>query len=172
MFCQFLKSCIHRLEVYFLCSDTTDPKAEPHLAVFLSCCLPAVPGLPRPKISRTILDARDVLEGKIDMSHVHKHLLDAAVCNVFKRFCVCRAKAFTVRDDENLRAGYHVVVLFLHRVTQAGTLTKFIPSLGLSVFICKSMGSTYAKPLEDFANRRIQKMFLQDNGTNHIKSSA
>ena len=25
---------------------------------------------------------------------------------------------------------------------------------------CKSMGSTYAKPLEDIANRRIQKMFL------------
>ena len=26
---------------------------------------------------------------------------------------------------------------------------------------CKSMGSTYAKPLEDIANRRIQKMFLK-----------
>ena len=63
-----------------------------------------------------------MLEGEIDVSHIQKHFLDAAVGNVFKRFCVGRAKGLTVRDEENLRAGYHVVVLFLHRITQAGTL--------------------------------------------------
>ena len=33
---------------------------------------------------------------------------------------------------------------------------------------CKSMGSTYAKPLEEISNRRIQKMFLDVSHVNLV----